>query len=518
MSNLLILVKILTALYQAKKLNDKNLVSELADLLNSIPETPKDAFKQDRKLEQKVQGIINWVFEQPEDEIIIKSMLLQQCNDFSKDAPETKDSIVGGLEEFQHEDDARRFIFKHIKDIRKTLTTNKFNESFKRKLKDFHFGDLSTLPKTEWLSLAELINEKIANESDERAGEIVGSINSDDKDGLLGVINQAKLECGVDGVLLTPFQGLNKGLQPDGGLKRGKMYLLNALTNRGKSFTVGHLLAGIPLYNRPMLRDKSKIPTVVLDSAEDTLDLILNRMFKLFYVNKYDLKPDDPIKDIFSSTAEEVVELISNTFKENGWRLIINHIEANQDNFNAMCARIRKLERSGHEVIAYFYDYLAMMELDGMTGDTKGDKLQMLYRKSRSFMISRGICFCTPHQLSPDAKRYLRESDDESEIYFAKDVAGKSMTETSTKLTNEVDGEITIHVAKTDVKNYWTFCIGKQRAEGCDPKDRYGIYDICPKFGLKHDIRGKPQFRRNLQTKLDENGNPVSTFDDFGNN
>lgn len=517
MSNLLILVKILTALYQAKNLKDRNLVSELEDLLNSIPETPKDAFRQDRKLEQKVQSIINWVLEQSEDEIIIKSMLAQQCNDFSKDAPETKESILSGLEEFKDEDAARRFVFKHIKDIRKVLKNNDFNDKFKRKLKDFHFGDLSTLPKNEWLALAELINEKIANESDERAGEIVNTVNSDDAVGLLDIINQAKAECGVDGVIVTPFQGLNEALEPDYGLKRGKVYLVNALTNRGKSFTIGHLMAGVALYNKPKLRDKSKIPTVVLDSAEDTLDLILNRMFKLFYVTKYDLAPDDPIKDIFSSTAEEVVELIAGTFKENGWRLIINHIEANQDNYSALCARVRKLERSGHEIIIYFYDYLAMMELDGMTGDTKGDKLQMLYRKTRSFFISRGVCFVTPHQLSPDAKRYLRESDDESEIYFAKDVAGKSMTETSTKITNEVDKEITIHVAKTDIKSYWTYAVGKSRGEGCAPIKRFGIYDIDPKFGLKHDIATKPKFRRNLQTRFDADGNPISTFDDFGN-
>lgn len=516
MSNLLILVKILTALYQSKNLKDKNLVSELEDLLASIPETPKDAFKQDRKIEQKVQSIINWVLEQPEDEIIIKSMLIQQCNDFSKDAPETKDSIISGLEEFKDEDATRKFIFKHIKDIRKTLKGNDFNDKFKRKLKDFHFGDLSTLPKGEWIHLAELINEKIANDSDERATEIVDTINSDDSGGLLSVIKQAKAECGEDGVILTPFQGLNQGLEPDGGLKRSKFYLLPALTNRGKSFTIGHLLAGVPLYNRPKLRDKSRIPTVVLDSAEDTLDLIINRMYKLFYVHKYQLGPEDPIKDIYTSTAEEVVELISATFKENGWRLIINQIDANQDNFTNMANRIRKLENSGHEIIIYFYDYLAMMELDGMTGDTKGDRLHMLFRKTRIFMLSRGICFITPHQLSPDAKRYLRESDDESEIYFAKDVAGKSMTDTSTKVTNEADGEITIHVAKTDIRNYWTFAIGKQRGEGCAPQKRFGIYDIDPKFGLKHDVKGKPQFRRNLQTRLDENGNPVSTFDDFG--
>jgi len=136
-----------------------------------------------------------------------------------------------------------------------------------------------------------------------------------------------------------------------------------------------------------------------------------------------------------------------------------------------------------------------------------------LFRKVRSFIINRGICFITPHQLSPDAKKRLQESDEESEVYFAREVAGKSYTETSTKITNEVDVEITFHVAKTSFKSYWTFCIGKQRGEGCAPEDRFAIYDIDPVMGLRHDINGKPRFRRSLQTSLDDNGNVVKDFD-----
>ncbi|WP_369122708.1 DnaB family ATPase, partial [Pseudomonas aeruginosa] len=74
-----------------------------------------------------------------------------------------------------------------------------------------------------------------------------------------------------------------------------------------------------------------------------------------------------------------------------------------------------------------------------------------------------------------------------SEVYFAREVSGKSMTETSTKITNEVDGVITIHVAKTSMKNYFTCSIGKQRGEGCSPEKRFFIYDLDPVLGLVHD-------------------------------
>ncbi|ASU03589.1 putative DNA helicase [Erwinia phage vB_EamM_RisingSun] len=511
MSNLLILVKILTAIYQVKRINDKTLLNELLDLLQTVPISSSEVFIQDKKTEEDIRATIDWILEQPDDEPIIKSMLMQRVMDFTANAPELKTSIELGLEDVASEERIRQIIYKHIKEIRRNATDSSFSKNFKKTIKEFHFGDVKKFKKEDWIKLSDLIQEKINdNFNEDKQTEVVGTVTSDDPKSFESVISQAKSEASLDGILKLGMQGLNKALEPDGGLRRAKFYLFNALTNRGKSFTLGHVLASVGLYNKPLLRDKSKIPTVVLDSAEDSLDLIIVRMFKLFCVAE-----TGELKDFMTCTAEEIINTIVNGFKKNGWCLIINQIEPNKDNFYKFCDRIRKLELKGHEVILLAYDYLAMMELEGMTGDTKGDKLQMLYRKVRSFTMARGICFVTPHQLSPEAKKILRESDDESEVYFGREVAGKSMTETSTKLTNEVDVEITIHVAKTDLKNYWTFSIGKQRGEGCDPKDRFGIYDLDPEKGLVHDINGKPAYRKSLKHRLDENGNSIPDWDDF---
>lgn len=512
MSNLLILVKILTALYQSKKVNDNNLVNELVELLKSVPISTTDVFVQDKKTEEDIRATIDWILEQPDGEPIIKSMLLQRVIEFTKDATELKQSIEFGLEEYPTEERTRQIIYKHINEIRENQEQDKFNKAFKKKIKDFHFGEVKHLKKEDWIALSDLIQEKInSNYGGEKQTEVIASINSENTDSFNAIIEQAKAESSKDGVLKLGIQGLNKALEPDGGLRRSKTYLINALTNRGKSFTLGHILASVGLYNKPMLRNKSKIPTVVLDSAEDSLDLIITRMFKLFYAAKH-----GELKDFNSTPAEEIIEVIVSGFKDNGWHLIINQIEANKDNFFKFCDRIRALELRGHEIILYAYDYAALMELDGIQGDSKSDRLQLLIRKMRAFTMHRGICLVTPHQLNPDAKKMLRESDDDSEVYFAREVAGKSMTETSTKLTNEVDVEITIHVAKTNVKNYFTFCTGKQRGEGCDPRDRFGIYDLDPVMGLVHDFGGKPQFRKSISNKLNSNGEEVPDWDSMG--
>ncbi|QMV29134.1 hypothetical protein AP1_0431 [Aeromonas phage AP1] len=128
-----------------------------------------------------------------------------------------------------------------------------------------------------------------------------------------------KVETSPEGIMKTGLAGLNEALYPDCGIRRGLMYLINALTNRGKSFGLAHLLASVPLYNRPMLRDKTRIPTVLLMSAEDSLGLIFKRMYELFGTAKTGTKPD-----FFSATTDEVVEAIIDGFKENGWNFVVH--------------------------------------------------------------------------------------------------------------------------------------------------------------------------------------------------
>lgn len=509
MSPLLTLVKILACLYQVRKLKDKQLEDEIREIYAKTEELKTDLFTQDKKIETVIRDTIAWALEQPNDEPIIKSILMQRVMDFAKDAPELNKSIEYGLEDYPSEERTRQIIYAHLKEMRTAEADEKFNKVFKDAVKEAYFGTPSKLNKDQWASLANLIEARVqASYMSNRDPSLVESVDSDDPMSMVGIIERAHEESSEEGVLKLGMQGMNRALYPDNGLRRGKFYMTCALTNRGKSFNLGHMVASVGLYNKPKLRDKAKIPTILLDSAEDALEIIIERMYKLVMVNKHGHQGD------FRNTkAIEIANTIIEAFAENGWFLKINRVNPTEDNYYNMTDRVRKLEMSGHEIIFYAYDYLGMIDLKGMTGETKGDKLQDLYRRIRTFMSTRGICFMTPHQLSPEAKKQLRESDDDSELNFAKEVGGKSMTETSTKLTNEVDVELTIHIAKPDGdKAYYTFFVGKQRGEGAPLSDRFGVYNLDPEKGLMHDINGKNQCRKSFKHVLDEAGNNVQDW------
>lgn len=509
MNDLLVLVKLLSAMYQAKILKDKNLIQELTEMLDELPAPNPDVMTQDKNVRESIRAAIHWLLNEAEEEpALIKSMLMQRAALFIKGDMELKSAIEAGLEDFDSEELRRRVAYKQITDIRNGMQDELFDKKFKRALKEVVYKDLADIKREDLSLVMDLIQERVNSAFGERQSEVVLSVNTANPESMSAVIEMAKKENSPDGVLKMGIQGLNQGLEPDGGLRRSKHYMLEALTNRGKSFAMAHVTTSVGMYNVPMLRDKAKIPTILFESAEDAMELVLRRMYKLAVTIQHQ-------EDIDFQTTEtpNIIEAIANCFKKNGWYLVINQIEANKDNRDAMFNRVRQLELKGHEIIFYGYDYLALQNIDKISGENKSDKLQLLYRQVRSFMIARGICFVTPHQLSPEAKKLLKELDDESEVYFAREVSGKSMTETSTKITNEVDGVITVHVAKTSMKTYFTCCIGKQRGEGCAPEKRFFIYDLDPDLGLKHDIHGKPMFRRTLQQRFNNNGDVENDFD-----
>jgi hypothetical protein len=512
MNDLLVLVKLLSALYQAKKLKDTNLITELVDTLNELPVPNSDVFTQDKGIRDSIRATIRWLLEQPEEDVlVIKSSLMQRVSMFVKNDESLKEAIQHGLEDQASDEMTRKVIYQHISEIRLNSEGEEFAKKFKKAIKDFYFKDINDMGKDDWANLIDLVQAGVNQGMEERQSEIVAQVTSEAPDSFNAIIDMAKRENSLEGIMKSGIQGLNIALNPDGGFRRGKMYMIEALTNRGKSLATSHMVASIGLYNKPMLRDKAKIPTILLESAEDTMDLIIMRMYKLALSARHGITSD-------FQTAEnmDIVDAIVSCFKENGWYLIINQIDSSKDSANTMFARCRQLELKGHEIIFWAYDYCGLQNIDKIPGETKSDKLQMHFRKIRGFIIARGICFLTPHQLSPAAKMKLQESDEESEVYFAREVSGKSLTETSTKITNEVDVVITIHVAKTTFKVYFTFCVGKQRGEGCLPEERFGIYDLHPEKGLEHDIGKKAAFRRSLTQRLNENGDLENDFDHFG--
>ncbi|AEV89559.1 putative DNAB-like replicative helicase [Pseudomonas phage OBP] len=512
MNNLIRLVKLATAMYQAWRLKDVDLMDEIILLAGDVPKSKESLVQQDKKTEAYLRKLLGWIREQPEDSNIITSLLSSKVAEIILLSPELEKVLGEAFVDGYATEDARHLIFQIIKELRDVDTRGKFSAEFRSMVRPILFEGEQDLSKDDWIKMGELISEKI-NDMNENTFDkaVVEATGSDNPEGIASVIDQLKVEISPEGIIKTGLAGLNEALYPDCGIRRGLMYMIEALTNRGKSFGLAHLIASVPLYNKPILRNKTKIPTVVLMSAEDSLGLIFKRMYELFVTAKTGTKPD-----FFKATTNEVVTTIIETFEESGWAFKFYRVNPSHDNIHEIMQRIRTLELKGHEIIVAAYDYLAMADLSGCQGESRSDKLQNLYNRARNFFTSRGAALLTPHQLNPEAKKFIREQDDDSEAYFIRDVGGKSMTEGSTKLTNEVDCVIGFHVAKMqNNENFFTYYVGKMRGEGAMESNRFGIYPLDPHNGLVHDVNfEKKIFRKSLSHRSEAMGGG-SDFDDM---
>lgn len=512
MNNLIRLVKIATAMFQAWRLKDKDLMDELLLLADEIPKSKESLVANDKKTEAYLRKLLGWIREQPEDSNIITSLMASKITEIVLLSPELEKLLGTSFNTTLGNEDSRQLIFQIIKELKDVDTKGKFSFQFRNLVRPFLFEGETDLSKDDWIKISEMIDEKINDLNGTGFDKaVVEATGSDNPDSIKEVINQLKVDISPEGIIKLGLAGINEALAPDYGLRRGLMYMIEALTNRGKSFGLAHFIASVPLYNKPKLRNISKIPTVVLMSAEDSLGLIFKRMYELFVTAKTGTKPD-----FFKASTDDVVNTILETFEENGWAFKFYRVNPTHDNIHEICQRVRTLELKGHEIVVAAYDYLGMADLTGCMGESRSDKLQNLYNRARNFFTSRGAAFLTPHQLNPDAKKYIREQDDDSEIHFIRDVGGKSMTEGSTKLTNEVDCVIGLHVAKLQNNECWfTYYVGKMRGEGAMESQRFGIYPLDQNNGLVHDINfEKKTFRKSLQSRSEAMGGG-SDFDDM---
>lgn len=509
MNNLILLVKAATACYQAWRLKDSELLEELRKLTDEIPRTKSSLVAEDKKVEKKLRELVNWIIDQPKDMNIITSLLNTKVADILLLSPELDRAFEDAFIELDDKEDSRQLVFQTIKEIKETENKFKFNFKLKNLLRPFMFEGEEDLSKADYIRLSELLESRIQSYGEEFDKAVIEEASLEDINPMVDILNLFKVELSTEGVLKTGLVGLNQALYPDNGFRRSLFYLLEALTNRGKSFFLAHLLASFVLYNKPMLRNKSKIPTIFFCSAEDSMGLILKRMFEIFVTVKTGVRPE-----FTEYTSEEVIQTIVDTFNENGWSFKFFRVNPTYDNIRELKQRVRNLEMKGYEIIVGAYDYLGMMDLDGCSGDTKSDKFQDLVRQARNFFISRGAIGISPWQLNPRAKELLRENDDESEIYFPRENGGHSMTEGSTKITNETDVSITIHMAKLTDGSAWFSCfVGKMRGEGAPLNERFFFYPVEQGSngkqgrGLIHDLNlPKSTFRRSMRIKSEAEG------------
>lgn len=286
-------------------------------------------------------------------------------------------------------------------------------------------------------------------------------------------------------VLRLGLQGMNRML--DGGYRRGEAVVKAALPHNFK--TGGSLtdFRHIAVYNTPVLRNPNKIPLLLRISFEDSLKENFQFIYEQFYTNEH---RDDAIKTLPNLSVfekEELADYIMPRMQATGFKIRMLRVNPSGWTYLDIQNKVLALEAEGFEVVALFLDYLAMIPTTGCIMTTAGSDIRDMFRRVRNFCAPRHILFHTPHQLSSDAKKLIREG----QTNFVKVLPGKGYYDGSQRLDQELDLEIFQHIEYVNGNPFLTFQRGKHRKTRQTPRlDHYFAVPLHPVGNILDDVDG----------------------------
>lgn len=131
------------------------------------------------------------------------------------------------------------------------------------------------------------------------------------------------------------------------------------------------------------------------------------------------------------------------------------------------------------------------------------------YRVASILDNKRGILLITPHQLSSDAMRLIRQGVND----FVKGLPDRNYYAGSTQISHEVDAEIFIHIEKINGVSWLTCQRGKYRSpKVVDDKDKYIALPFNPEYGLQDDLLREELGRKSPGATVNSQGVEEAPF------
>jgi hypothetical protein len=310
----------------------------------------------------------------------------------------------------------------------------------------------------------------------EKDPAVVDAVDFSKPDEVSAIFETVKESESGETILRLGIKARNRML--DGGYRRGEAVVNSALAH---NFKTGQNLTDfrhIAVYNTPVLKNPGKKPCLLRISFEDSLKENFMFMYEQFYMNEHKKDPKRKLPDLTQMSKEELMEYFMPRMTATGFNVFMMRVNPSAWTYLDLQNKILELEAEGYEVIACFVDYLAMMPTTGCIPSTNGADIRDMYRRIRNFCSARHILFVTPHQLSSEARKLVRDGA----TNFVKMLPGKAYYDGCQRLEQEVDLEIFQHIEFVGGNAYLTTMRGKHRKTRQTPRgDHY--------YALKmHDV------------------------------
>ena len=445
-----LLLNMIYLLFREQTISRTDSVELIKNTLQSLED--QKAYQRQTGTEELELAMENLLQDMLEDEVDGKQ-ILQTLTLLLSDKPKLLNTVVDSMTALDEDmtvtriNQLRTYIYNYYKQyqIRKMLQTGLYDLT-NGKGRGKHLDRVLD-------GLSDKIEHIRANVS--TADKAIIHIDLSNDDDMDNVITEVLTGETAGNIYKTGFVGLNTMFQ--GGVRKGEYINIGALPHNYKTGLYLSIMASIPYYNIPVLKDETKKPLIMFMSFEDPVKNNIEFIYRLLYSTENDKKAN--LDDI---SAQEMREYIRSRLSRNGFHIKFYRLNPTDTNYRDIINEVLSVEADGYEVHVLGMDYLTMVSTDGCdTSGPTGTDIRDLIRRMRNFCASKDIIALSPVQLAPTAKQLLRNGVPEIEL--VKHVANKGMYSGSSQLDQEFDLSIVIGKAVVNRKAYLTIQREKHR-------------------------------------------------------
>lgn len=422
----------------------------------------------------------------PQDHIYEPTELLQRLKLNTSSDEKLYESFAEGVETELSDASLKRTIINIRKSINNHFREQKINEILSKASMKFKYQRDKIKNVNQFVAETVALLEPFQLDASSIDPAIISDVDTGNLKDVTTVFTSIKETADGTSILKTGWQGINRML--NGGFRRGEEWVIGALQHQYKTGFSLSLFKQLALYNVPKMTDITKKPLLLRISFEDSIKLNFQFLYQSLKENETGEKAS-----VHGISDDEMAEYVQRKLAVNGYHTRFMHVNPSLWTYKDICNYILKLEADGYEIHVCALDYLLKIPTVGCDQGPMGTDIRNLYERIRNFMSAKEILVITPHQLSPDAKRLIREGKTE----FVKDLVGKGYYDGCTKIDQVVDGELFIHIEEVNGEYYLTVQRGKHRGIDQTPaKDRYCVLKFNGESGIMDDINGKDSSRK----------------------
>lgn len=301
------------------------------------------------------------------------------------------------------------------------------------------------------------------------------------------------------GRIVTGLQGLNNMCGGYNSFKLGESVMFCALTHNYKSMMLLSVARWIKEYNTFDMKNGKK-PLVLFISLENEA----HENLLLWYKQIYSTLTND--FDLDSQSESEIIDKIYNYFNESNITFVIDRYLPSEFGYDDLVNMVNDFEDKGYYIVCTIIDYLSQMKKEDDSRVGNYLLIKRLFNSTCNFMKSKGILFCTGHQLNRAASEIVSSGVNYPVKRFTENHLADAMD-----VGKEIDFMIFMHIEKNHMsESHLTLKWGKHRYI----HDTVEINKFCcykfSKVGIVDDYEKEATFTRNIYTNGNSSDNSNS--------